>query len=185
MEPVVPAVAVGVSLVKGDRTEWAVAKLAELGVDRIIPLICARTVVRPAVEDADRRLERLRRIARESAMQARLVFLPEVSPLVDLGHDAVEGAGPRLAVGALACGRGPAEPGLVGIALAEPGGGKLSSETTCLLVGPEGGWAPAELDLGLPTVSLGDSILRVETAAVVAGALLTALRAGRVNPPVR
>ena len=45
-----------------------------------------------------------------------------------------------------------------------------------LLVGPEGGWAPEELDLGAPFVGLGPHVLRTETAAVVAGALLVAVR---------
>lgn len=152
----------GFSIAKGERTEWAVAKLAELGVDRIIPLVCARTVVRPGAGDgAAHKLDRLRRILRESAMQARLVFAPVLlDPMtpseaaVVLGH---------------------------GTALAEPGGAAPSLATSSLLVGPEGGWAPEELELGLPEVSLGNTILRVETAAVVAGALLTALRAGLVS----
>jgi 16S rRNA (uracil1498-N3)-methyltransferase len=45
-----------------------------------------------------------------------------------------------------------------------------------VLVGPEGGWDDDELDLGLPRVRLGPRVLRTETAAVVAGALLCALR---------
>ena len=69
-----------------------------------------------------------------------------------------------------------------GIALAEPGGAALSLVTPILLVGPEGGWSPEELAVGLPTVHLGNTILRVETAAVVAGTLLTGLRSGVVSP---
>jgi RsmE family RNA methyltransferase len=49
-----------------------------------------------------------------------------------------------------------------------------------LLVGPEGGWSDAERDRGLPVVGLGPTTLRAETAAIAAGALLTALRAGAV-----
>jgi 16S rRNA (uracil1498-N3)-methyltransferase len=52
-----------------------------------------------------------------------------------------------------------------------------------LLVGPEGGWAKEERALGAAAVALGDNVLRAETAAVSAGALMTALRAGLVAPP--
>jgi 16S rRNA (uracil1498-N3)-methyltransferase len=53
-----------------------------------------------------------------------------------------------------------------------------------VLVGPEGGWDDAELAAGLPRVGLGPHVLRAETAAVVAGALLCALRAGTVGQAV-
>ena len=49
-------------------------------------------------------------------------------------------------------------------------------------LGPEGGWGPEELASGLPTVGLGRGVFRVETAAVAAGVLLCALRAGIVTP---
>jgi 16S rRNA U1498 N3-methylase RsmE len=48
-------------------------------------------------------------------------------------------------------------------------------------VGPEGGFAPDELDLGLPQVGFGPGVLRAETAAVAAGVILGALRAGTVS----
>ncbi|MGH9169830.1 MAG: RsmE family RNA methyltransferase [Acidimicrobiales bacterium] len=160
--PAVP-ITVAFSLAKGDRTEWAVAKLVELGVDRIVPLACARTVVRPAGgADEDGRAGRLRRIARESAMQARLAYLPEVSSVLE-----------------------PAELLGPGVALAEPAGTPPLPTTTALLVGPEGGWAPSELGLGLPTVTLGGTILRIETAAIAAGVLLTGLRSGLVRAAQR
>ena len=47
-------------------------------------------------------------------------------------------------------------------------------------VGPEGGWSTRELASGLPTVGFGLSVLRAETAAVTAGALLASLRTGTV-----
>ena len=73
-----------------------------------------------------------------------------------------------------------AEPGA---AVAHPGGGPPSLEHPVVLIGPEGGWDDAELAgaAGL-LVGLGVSVLRTETAAVVAGTLLCALRAGVVTP---
>ena len=73
-----PLIEIGFSWAKADRTEWAVAKLVELGVDVLTPLVADRTVVRPDREAAGRREERLRRIVRESAMQSRRPFLPEL-----------------------------------------------------------------------------------------------------------
>ena len=67
--------------------------------------------------------------------------------------------------------------GSTGAAMATLGGQKL--DVTChrlLLVGPEGGWSPEELESPLPRVGLGNYVLRSETAAIVAGALLTAAR---------
>jgi len=62
------------------------------------------------------------------------------------------------------------------IALAEPGGDPISLETPVVLVGPEGGWSERELAVITNRVALGDGVLRVETAALAAGAILTALR---------
>jgi 16S rRNA (uracil1498-N3)-methyltransferase len=161
VERAVPAVTVGVSLAKGDRTQWAVAKLVEVGVDRIIPLVCDRTVVRPG----GGRPERLGHIAREAAMQARRLYLPEVRQPCALQAVINELAGDG------------------GVALAEPGGDPPSLEPPAVLIGPEGGWSAAESSMPLGRVGLGQTVLRIETAAVVAGALLVAMRAGLVRPP--
>lgn len=156
-------VTVGFSLAKGSRTEWAVAKLTELGVDRIVPLRCARTVV-GSDERLPGQLGRFRRVAREAAMQSRRAFLPEITDVLRL-EEAVALLGD-------------------GLALAEPGGGPLTAATAGVLVGPEGGFTAAELDVGLPLVGLGTTILRIETAAVAAGTLLTARRGGWLAEPI-
>jgi len=159
-----PILEVGFSWAKAERTEWAVAKLVELGLDRLTPLVADRTVVRPDRDGTARREARLVRIVRESAMQARRPLLAEIGPSQSL--DAV-------------LARSPAD----GVALAEPGGGPISLATPVVLVGPEGGWSPRELALVGRKVSLGDGLLRVETAALAAGNLLSALRSGPVLPP--
>jgi 16S rRNA (uracil1498-N3)-methyltransferase len=158
-----PILEVGFSWAKGDRTEWAVAKLVELGLDRLTPLVADRTVVRPANAGAARRDERLRKIVREAAMQSRRPYLPEVS-----SSQSVDEFVARSNSG--------------DVALAEPGGAPVSLLTPVVLVGPEGGWSPRELALVANRVSLGDGILRVETAALAAGTLLTALRSAAVAP---
>jgi 16S rRNA (uracil1498-N3)-methyltransferase len=163
-----PPVEIAFSLVKGDRTEWAVAKLTELGADRILLLVCERTVVRPAGDEpSPRRGERLRRISREAAMQARRVHLPTVADPVAL-EELLQALDPERT------------------SLAEPGGETAGLARPVVLVGPEGGWSAGELRLaterGLSTVSLGAHVMRTETAAVAAAALLTAVRSGSVRP---
>ena len=156
-----PPVTVGFALTKGERPEWVVQKLTEAGVDRIVVLVAARSVVRLDEAAAARRAERWRRVAREAAMQSRRTRLPVVDTVGSLS-EAVDGAGP-------------------GVALAEPAGAPPSLERPAVLVGPEGGWSPEELALGLPTVGLGPGLLRAETAAVAAAVIICALRAGFVR----
>ena len=153
-----PPVTVGLAVPKGDRADWAVQKLTEVGVDRIVVLSTARSVVRWEASRATSILQRLRRVTREAAAQSRRVWVPEVSGVV--GLDALGGPG---------------------VALAEPGGPPLDPGVTGIAVGPEGGWAPEELALGWPIVGLGAHVLRAETAALAAGVLLGARRAGTVG----
>ena len=156
-----PPVTVAFAVVKGERPEWAVQKLTEIGVDRIVPLQSARSVVRWPSGEAGGQVARLRRVAREAAVQSRRVWLPVVEGVTPF--DAMAG-----------------EPG---VALAAPGaGGRPSLKRPTVLIGPAGGWDEAELALGPPQIGLGPAVLRTETAAVVAGAVLCALRAGVVAP---
>jgi 16S rRNA (uracil1498-N3)-methyltransferase len=146
--------------VKGDRPEWAVQKLTELGVDRIVVLATERSVVRWDGDRAERQLQRLREVARQALMQSRQLWLPEVVGVVPF---ATAAAWP-------------------GVALAEPGGPPPGLDRPIVLVGPEGGWSPAESVTDVPRVGLGPAVLRAESAAVVAGVYLTGLRAGLVAP---
>lgn len=159
-EATVPAVVVGLAPVKGQRPEWAVQKLTEIGVDEIWLLVADRSVVRWEGERADSHRARLDRVAREAAMQSRRTSLPAVRVGVPVGEAA-------------------ATPGA---ALAEPGGEPPTLERPVVLVGPEGGWTDEERSNAPASVSLGPSIQRTETAAVTAGTFLVALRAGLVAP---
>lgn len=155
-----PAVGVGFALLKGDKPELVAQKLTELGVDEILPFVAARSVARWDEQRRARGRERLLRVVREAGMQSRRVWLPEVAEVV-----------PFAALAARA-----------DVALAERGGDPPALTRPVVLVGPEGGWAPEELAVPCPRVALADDVLRAETAAIVAGTLLTALRAGRVTP---
>lgn len=156
-----PELCVGFAPVKADRPEWVVQKLTELGVDRIVVMHTERSVVRWDGERAASHLRRLCSVARQAVMQSRGLWLPSVEGVAGLGSLA-------------------SEPGAV---LAEPGGHPLTPASTTVLVGPEGGWSEQELSSAEGrTVSLGEGVLRSETAAVAAGVLMTALRAGLVSP---
>jgi 16S rRNA (uracil1498-N3)-methyltransferase len=150
-----PELRVRLPAVKGERSEWAVAKLTELGVDAIGLLTCERAAIRLNAEAIDRVLGRWRRVAREASSQSRRVYLPEILAPTDV----VDAVGH----GAIRC---------------DLDGDPLGDDVTELLVGPEGGWGANERHG--TGVSLGETVLRTETAAVTAGVLLvTARRAAR------
>lgn len=150
-------VTVAFALVKGDKPELVVQKLTELGVDRIVAFSAGRSVVRWDETKVARNLERMRRVAREACGQCRRLWLPtvEVCDLASLdGPDVV---------------------------CADVDGEPLGPEDRTVLIGPEGGWADGEVGQRR-TASLGTNVLRAETAAIAAGTLLTALRAGLAAP---
>jgi 16S rRNA (uracil1498-N3)-methyltransferase len=156
-----PAITVCFAVPKGERPELVVQKLTELGVDRIVPFIAAHSVVRWDEARAGRHIDRLRRVAREAAMQCHRTWLPAVDDLRTFDEVA----------------------SLPGAALAEGGGEPPSLRHPVVLIGPEGGWGLDELALGLPTISLGTHVLRAETAAIAAATALGLLRAGLTVSP--
>jgi 16S rRNA (uracil1498-N3)-methyltransferase len=157
----VPALTVAFAPTKGERPEWVVQKLTELGVDRIVPLLTERSVVRWEGTRGAGVVARLRRVAREAAAQCRRVWVPSLAEVVRFA-DLVGLAGPGAVV------------------LAQLSGDHPNQSHRVVAVGPEGGWSTDELGGGLPTVGFGLSVLRAETAAVTAGALMVSLRTGTV-----
>jgi 16S rRNA (uracil1498-N3)-methyltransferase len=135
---------------KGDRLDWMVQKVTELGVDRLVLLETERSVVRWKPDRVERQLERLQRIADEALRQSRRVFRLRIEPPV------------------------PAVDVLGEYAVAEPGGRPLTRADTRVAVGPEGGWSDTELAAAADRVGLGSTILRTETAAVAISALCVA-----------
>ena len=158
IEPAGPSLVIAAAVPKGDRLEWMVQKLTEVGVREIVLVDCARSVVRWDAAKAAKQIVRLERIAREASMQSRSVWRTRVAgplPFADIA----------------------ARPGVV---LAEPGAARWaagqvgSGGAPTVVIGPEGGFSPEELALVPQRVGLGDRILRVETAALVAAVLATA-----------
>jgi len=163
-------VTLAVALPKGDRQSWLIEKAVELGVTALIPLTTARSQVQvtPSL------LERLRRGVIEASKQCERNVLMEIAPqtawcefaaekTAQLKFMPVPGASHRLC------------------AELHPN----ETEPVIVAIGPEGDWSPAEVDLGRAhgwrPVSLGPRILRVETAAIFATALLIG-SAPAVNP---
>lgn len=150
---------------KGARADWMIEKLSELGVSRFVPLMTARSVVHP---EGKNKIERWERLAAESAKQSRRSGVMEISPLLTLEQalGQMDGLGGYLSTGADAT-------TLSSIL-------HLPSSTLALFTGPEGGWTAEEEALmrnrGLTPVTLGGTILRVETAAMAAAAVVAALR---------
>jgi 16S rRNA (uracil1498-N3)-methyltransferase len=167
----VPAVALApvtllLSIFKFDRMEWAIEKCTELGVTRIVPVIARRTDAHLASASV-KRVERWRRIALQSAEQSRREAPPEIDDPIKVAQAANF---PRALKIVLA--ESEQQNMLREVVTAWPGEGVV------LAVGPEGGWADDEVQLlqneGWISASLGPTILRAETAAIVATALVVA-----------
>ena len=160
-----PQITVYLSIFKFDRMEWALEKLTELGVGRVVPMIAQRTEEHLA-KAAAKRVERWRKIAREASQQARRVAPPEIGDPVILKKAIADVQGSRIVLS-------EAEEHL-SLKSALSG----CSPPLALAFGPEGGWSETELALfsaaGWKPASLGHTILRAETAAIAATAVAMA-----------
>jgi len=152
---------------KFDRLEWAIEKCTELGVARIIPVLAHRTEKHLAAA-SQKRVERWRRLALQAAEQSRRIAPPEIASPMRL-HEAME------------------DPGELRIVLAESVQNtslndvvakRSGAKDILLAIGPEGGWTEDELGhfqkAGWTSASLGSAILRAETAAIAATAIVLA-----------
>ena len=168
-----PRVVLAAGVARRERMEFTIQKSTELGVAEIWPLTSARCVVRLDEDRAGRRGERWRRIAEEAAKQSQRPDVPLVRDamsvdelLAEAGHfDVVLVPWEEAASTA------------IGIGEALDAHNASADAAVLVVVGPEGGFEPAEVaalqDAGASIVSLGDTVLRTETAAVVAVALTT------------
>lgn len=153
------------ALIKFDRLEWMIEKTTELGVERIQPVEAARSE-KGLLEASAKRAERWTRIAREAAEQSRRLRAPEIPPAVRLQACLAAGTGIRYRL------EENAAPPLARLLAEAPEAG---SEVR-LLVGPEGGWTEEEREAaaraGWLAASLGPRVLRSETAAIAAVAVV-------------
>lgn len=158
-------VTLALAIFKFDRMEWAIEKCTELGAARIVPFAAKRTDAHLAAAAA-KRVERWRRIAREASEQARRAAPPEVADPVKLREVLALPGELRIVLS-------EAE---TGAPLRELCGAGVGGSSSVLAVGPEGGWMNEELQgfaqAGWKSASLGPTILRAETAAVAALAVV-------------
>jgi len=172
-EPALPVTLV-ISILKFDHMEWAIEKATELGVAAIVPAIARRTDKHLA-QAAMKRVDRWRRIAHEASQQSRRADVPAIHGPVML-TDRVKAASSSRRVVLAEHERSTTLRGFLTEALGSAGNEMPELE---LAVGPEGGWAPEEEALfdanGWSAVSLGARILRAETAAIAALAVVTSM----------
>lgn len=162
------ALTVYLPLIRPERFEWAIQKCVELGARCLTPMICTRSLLADRVDA--RRLERWRRIVRESAEQACRGVLPDLTE--PLTFDAACTTASQAAL-PLILWEGSAPPLR---SILRNHATNWTKRTIHLLSGPEGGLTPIELTLarehGIIPVSLGSRILRAETAPVAATAAI-------------
>lgn len=153
------------ALAKGDRDELAVQASCELGIDEIVPWQASRSISRWEGAKAAKGRERWQSIVREAAKQAHRSWIPQVEEIATTGDLAKRAGTDR-------------------VLILDPGAETRLSAVVkddrdiVLVVGPEGGIAPEELDrlvaAGAERVLLGDTVLRTSTAGPAAIAVLSA-----------
>lgn len=171
-EQVPAAAAANVTLLlaifKFDRMEWAIEKCTELGVSRIVPVIARRSDAHLASASA-KRVERWRRVALQASEQSRRAAPPEIGLPLKL-QEALNVPG-ALKADALMIVLDESERRIHLRDFDTPIDGEI-----LLAIGPEGGWTEGELQLfhkaGWRSASLGATILRAETAAMAATAIV-------------
>lgn len=166
-----PKIILLLAVFKFDRMEWAIEKCTELGVDRIVTVIARRTDTH-LVSAATKRAGRWRRIALQAAEQSRRPRSPEIVAPSKLSTAITSVGGLRIVLS-----ESEQEMQLNDAVESQSTG----DEEMTLAIGPEGGWTPEELrdfqQTGWISASLGSTILRAETAAIAAMAIiLSALR---------
>ncbi|HEV7218922.1 MAG TPA: RsmE family RNA methyltransferase [Terriglobales bacterium] len=158
-----PAITLALAIFKFDRMEWAIEKATELGVTRIIPIVAQRTESHLAAAAA-KRSERWQRIARQASEQSRGSVVPEIAQPIK-GKELLKcPIDLRIVLSEL-------ERDLMLKDAVPP-----QSQQIIVAIGPEGGWTEAELiqfqEAGWVSASVGETILRAETAAIAATAVI-------------
>jgi len=156
-----PRVRALLPLIKGDRMDTCLEKLVEVGVDEIVLWPAARAVVRLDADRRDARLAKYRAALQAAARQSGRASVPTITAVDSLAAAAALATGTRLVL--------------------DPGSERAPitpADDVTIASGPEGGFAPEELDAlaaaGFTSLGLGPRVLRAETAPVVAIALVRA-----------
>lgn len=152
-----PNIGIAMFLPSNERLAWAVQKLTEVGVDRI-HLLTDSGDRRGGAQLSAAGLKRLDRIAHEASQQSERLWLPQITPPMDVKEFFGDSG--------------------TAVAILDPDGGPLPKDVTTLVVGPESGVVISPDSV--PRVSLGLPILRIETAAIAGAVVLATLRASLI-----
>lgn len=151
---------------KGERADWMVEKLSELGASAFIPLAAERSVVLP---QGSNKMDRWKRIAIESAKQSRRAMPMRIEPLISVDQLVVNRMGINQSSTGWYLSTEPTATPVMQLLMPPP-------QRALALVGPEGGWTDGEMEAfekaGFLPVKLTSTILRVETAAIAIAALI-------------
>jgi len=166
--PVLPAITLGIAMIKTEHMDWAIQKATELGVTRLVPLTTMRSVIRIPAERIPHRTSRWQAIAREAAQQSMCWEIPDVTvpaSLPEWCEREKETASRWLLWESPRATR-----------LAESLRGKPKPESIAIGIGPEGGFDIQEVTTaehhGFEKISLGPRILRTESAVLTALAII-------------
>lgn len=157
------------ALIKGDRLDFVLQKATEIGVKEIVLITTDRTVVKPNSFNTSKKLERYHKILREASMQSHRNKIPELYRLIDMSKLSTVRADRKII----------AYEGEVGNTKSfwDALKGIQPKEKIAILIGPEGGFSPIEVKKaqasGYVPVSLGNRILRAETASIYALSVLS------------
>jgi 16S rRNA (uracil1498-N3)-methyltransferase len=170
-----PSLFLAQAVLKGDKMDWGIQKATELGVNTILPVVTERTIARPRAEREAHQIDRWRKIAKEASQQCGRSDIPMVGPVVSL--DALLKNPPDVSLKLIPWEQ--EQKRLLKEVLEEsnlggPAGQRPNS--MIVLIGPEGGLTPSEVErarkTGWISVSLGPRILRAETAGLAVLAIL-------------
>ena len=162
-----PRLLLGQSLLKGEKMDWVIQKASELGVAEFLPIESRHSVVQLKADRVDHQLARWQRIALEAAQQSEQWRVPPIAPPQSLSALLTNHAD------------------TITLMLAERCEGKSlqtvqlpqgETNSVLILIGPEGGWSKEEVQLaeqaGVQYITLGQHILRAETAAIATISIL-------------
>jgi 16S rRNA (uracil1498-N3)-methyltransferase len=163
-----PEITLLLAVIKFDAFEWAIEKATELGVHKIVPLAAARSE-KGLLAAAAKRSQRWQKILLESSQQSRRLRIPQLDDLAKPAQSfAAQSANFRLMLSERS--DAPTIRSTVPVAI------PAQSRRTALAIGPEGGWTDDELAAarasGFQEASLGQLILRTETAVISALSIL-------------
>lgn len=150
---------------KGDRFRWLVEKAAELGVSKLVPLVTERSSVDPG-ENRLKKLQQTIVAAAKQSGQTRMMELAVVQKWDEFLEEASHSD----------CRMFVADPHGAGLDVLSSISTNASSDSLVLMIGPEGGFSPDELnsalEKGAKPIKLSEAILRIETAAILFAGLI-------------